>query len=157
MSDEPIRAREKCYPPVWLILNIYIYIYLYLSVQLVVSGWFHIWKCYVNFLNTHTRIPICECHLFIITYLTFLVAAKAAVPRPGRPAGCPRCGCYGEIRREWRQHGRSRRSVAVAAFVQPSYLLCTVPVCELSSHSSFSVQQGAVSYVLHDTRSINRF
>ena len=21
MSDEPIRAREKCYPPVWLILN----------------------------------------------------------------------------------------------------------------------------------------
>ena len=25
MSDEPIRAREKCYPPVWLILNIYIF------------------------------------------------------------------------------------------------------------------------------------
>ena len=25
MPDEPIRAREKCYPPVWLILYIYIF------------------------------------------------------------------------------------------------------------------------------------
>ena len=76
-----------------------------------------------------------SCHYII----SLNISAKTKMSSPRGTPGGSDCYCHGEVRRQcW--DGRGWFTVAMAPPLQPPYLLCPLPICQLPSYGAISVQ-----------------